>query len=265
MRVIENENTVFFDVDFTLIYHKRWVDGNSYIKPKPKEYERVLYDKRIDMTLVYVPSNQHITLLKQCFTRGRTVFVWSNNGYEWAKMVIKQLQLEEFVHYVINRDLGLDAVPRINSKSSKWRAVDYLNSYSDLKREVYVSLKSFLDKYPKISIPVAAHMFDSGTPNDHGSKDAFEEGRLTDDHKDKTLEVALILKDFEPHMDGPYSRRMFQAIMLLQDSGKYDHDLMMQKFQETGKRIEALESAKTIIQEMENIINHKSRKRILIH
>lgn len=99
--LIENENTVFFDVDYTLIYHKRWIEGIQNIEHDKENGECVLHDHRINMSLVYIPSDQHITLLKQCSSRGRTVFVWSNNGYAWANLVVKHLGLEKYVDFIM--------------------------------------------------------------------------------------------------------------------------------------------------------------------
>ena len=74
-----------------------------------------------------------------------------------------------------------------------------------------------------------------------------------------------MLKDFEPYMDNPFSGRMFSVMSTLKDNGKYDHQLMLKKLEASGKRIEDIGSPKTIIGQMELIINHHSQKRIIIH
>lgn len=99
MKVIENENTVFFDVDYTLIYHKEWLEGDQR-KHCPVDLE-AFYDKRVNQTLFFTRSQQHITLLKQCVARGRTVIVWSNNGHYWAKMIVKLLEIDCLIEYVM--------------------------------------------------------------------------------------------------------------------------------------------------------------------
>lgn len=101
MKVIENENTAFFDVDYTLIYHKKWFNGIKNIPHNDEAGERVLHDHRIGESLVYVPSRQHISLLKQCHARGRFVVVWSNNGFAWATRVVEELGLQKFVNIVM--------------------------------------------------------------------------------------------------------------------------------------------------------------------
>jgi hypothetical protein len=54
-------------------------------------------------------------------------------------------------------------------------------------------------------------------------------------------------------------------MMQLQSNGLYDHSQMLRKLEETGMRIESVKTVKTIIQEMEQIINHRAKNRIIIH
>lgn len=169
------------------------------------------------------------------------------------------------VYYVINHAASLEVVPAINSKSTKWRSVDFLNSYVDLKRPVYCALKDFISHYEGVSIPTAAKMFHTGNTHDNAGMEAFQEGTLTAEHQDFAHEIAILLCDFKPYADSPFSRRMFSVMISLHNNGKYDHALMLRKLEESGRRLENSDSPKAIIQEMESIVNHKSKNRIIIH
>lgn len=169
------------------------------------------------------------------------------------------------VYYVINIAADLEVVPAINSRSSKWRTVDFLNSYVDLKRPVYCALRDFVNQYKGIGIPTAAKMLHAGTVNENEAMEAFQEGKLKSDYIDVAHEIAKLLSDLEPYTQNAYSRRMFSAMIALNGNGKYNHDLLIKKLQESGRKIENLESTKSIIQDMESIINHKSKHRIIIH
>lgn len=174
-------------------------------------------------------------------------------------------ELKTNVYYVINQTADLEVVPAINSKSSKWRVSDFLNSYVDLKRPVYCALKDFIDHFSGISIPTAAKMFHAGTTNEHGAMEAFQDGTLKADFQEVAHDIATLLTDFKPYTNNPYSRRMFAVMLSLHDNGKYNHDFMLKKLEESGRKIENTDTAKTIIQEMESIVNHKSKHRIIIH
>lgn len=174
-------------------------------------------------------------------------------------------QLKQNVYYVIKEDADLSIVPAINSNSSKWRTADFLASYVDLGKVAYKSLQAFLDSFPKTSISTAAKMFHAGSINAPDAMEAFKDGLLSTEHLDTAYDIAEMLKDFEPYMDNPFSGRMFRVMATLKDNGKYDHQLMLKKLEASGKRIEDIGSPKTIIGQMELIINHHSQKRIIIH
>lgn len=169
------------------------------------------------------------------------------------------------VYYVINQTADLEVVPAINSKSTKWRTVDFLNSYVDLKRPVYCALTDFIEHFKGVSIPTAAKMFHFGTVNEHAAMEAFQDGTLTADFQEVAHDIAILLTDLKPFMTNPYSRRMFAVMLMLHDNGKYNHEFFIKKLVESGRRIESSDSTKSIIQDMESIINHKSKHRIIIH
>ena len=169
------------------------------------------------------------------------------------------------VYYVIMQ-ADLSIVPSINSKGSRWRTVDFLNSYVDLKKENYVDLQNFIKTYERISLPIAIRLFHTGkSESDKDSMDAFQDGELSNKFRGEAHKYSTILCDFIPFTDNPFSQRMFQTIMQIHGNGKYNHELMIKKLNDSSRRIEDLKSAKTIIQNMESIINYKSKTRIIIN
>lgn len=90
MNIIDNERVSCFDVDETLIIHR-----NS-----PASY---ILDRRIDEKIYYEPYTEHIRLLKQMKARGQFIIVWSAGGYEWAKMVIEELGLIDYVDLIMTK------------------------------------------------------------------------------------------------------------------------------------------------------------------
>lgn len=94
MHVIEDENVVCFDVDDTLVM---W---NSKCVPTHKIDILCPYSNSFNFLK---PHMAHIDLLKKYKGRGLTVVVWSAGGYKWAEAVVKALELEAFVDYVMTK------------------------------------------------------------------------------------------------------------------------------------------------------------------
>jgi predicted phosphatase len=92
MKVYSSDNSVFFDVDDTLIL---WNPT-----PEQKKANGFKYQDD-DGVFTYVPHKIHIESLKNHKSRGHFVVVWSAGGYKWAEKAVKMLELEEYVDLVI--------------------------------------------------------------------------------------------------------------------------------------------------------------------
>lgn len=173
-------------------------------------------------------------------------------------------ELRVNVYYVMHLNADLTIVPSINSNSSKWRNVDFLHSYIDLGKAEYSKLLRFLEEYP-VNLPTAIKLLNTGDADARGSIEEFQSGLFQANHLDEAQRICELLNDFIGHVDNPFSGRMICVMTALKDNGKYDHQLMIKKFVESGRKIEDLRSVKTIVEEMESIINHKAKSRIFIH
>ncbi len=94
MKVINQESTIFFDVDDTLVM---W--------GKAKKHEKVVH-----ITCPYGsqqetlrPHKGHIKVLKDRSKRGSFIIVWSAGGYQWANAVVKALGLEDYVNLIMSK------------------------------------------------------------------------------------------------------------------------------------------------------------------
>ena len=93
MQVITNEHIVGIDIDETLVHHLKDHTDTSLEILNPYSGSIIICD----------PIEKHIELLKQYKGRGLCVVVWSKAGCQWAEMVIKELQLEEYVDLVMTK------------------------------------------------------------------------------------------------------------------------------------------------------------------
>jgi hypothetical protein len=169
------------------------------------------------------------------------------------------------VYYVVHKVADLSIVPAINSKSSKWRTVDFLNSYLDLKKEQYEILYDFItNKFDRLALPTAIKLLYTGGTHDNGAMEAFKDGVYEAKCLDEATKICTFLKDFEPFTDNAFSGRFIEVANRLLKSDKYNHALMIEKFNQSGRRIERLTNTKHIIEDMESIINHRMKERITI-
>lgn len=93
--VIASEQLFMFDVDETLIRHKKQVVETDEPIGINSPYEKT--------TEWVLPHRPHIKLLKNRHARGATIVVWSANGYRWAEAVVKALNLEPYVHFIMSK------------------------------------------------------------------------------------------------------------------------------------------------------------------
>lgn len=99
MKLIENENVVFCDVDETLVV---W-DKEYQHEKVSRDNEIILKDPYTGDTLYLQRHMPHIRLLKQYKGRGFTIIVWSKAGCKWSEEVVKKLGLEEYVDYCMTK------------------------------------------------------------------------------------------------------------------------------------------------------------------
>ncbi len=92
MKVIASEQIIYFDCDNTLIMWRK--THEKAIKFK---------DPYLNKKLTVWPNSSNINLLKEKAVRGFTVIVWSAAGFKHAEAVVKALNLETYVAFVMSK------------------------------------------------------------------------------------------------------------------------------------------------------------------
>lgn len=93
MLVLPDKDTVFWDIDDTLVVWDTW---------QGREDEILIFDEPRYRSINVVPHYEHITLLKKHKKMGKNpTVVWSAGGSEWAAAVVKKLGLEEYVDVIM--------------------------------------------------------------------------------------------------------------------------------------------------------------------
>ena len=94
--VLASSNTVFFDVDDTLIM---W--GRTH-RAGRSDVVRV-EDPFLRESMTFVPHVSHINILKRNHAQGRQVVVWSAAGHQWAQAVVEMLGLTPYVTLIMGK------------------------------------------------------------------------------------------------------------------------------------------------------------------
>jgi hypothetical protein len=81
---------VYFDVDSTLVFAPA---------DCPKHLQHTGTWVGIGKHTFRIHS-KHVLKVKEFWARGHTVVIWSAGGSDWGEMVVKALQLEDYVHYI---------------------------------------------------------------------------------------------------------------------------------------------------------------------
>lgn len=100
MKIIKNDSIICFDVDETLVMH---ISKEEATKTQTAIYMK---DERTSVDYYFRPNQIHINILKSNHVRGRLVIVWSAAGYEWAKMIVDLLELNQYVDFVMTKPIG---------------------------------------------------------------------------------------------------------------------------------------------------------------
>lgn len=85
------KNIKLFDVDDTLILWGHDKKGCKFFNPEDNIWEEG------------EPHLKHIDFLKRSKEKGYAILVWSHSGAEYAKNVVKALELEEYVDIISNK------------------------------------------------------------------------------------------------------------------------------------------------------------------
>ena len=95
MVVIPDKNTIYCDVDDTLVMWHCW---------QGREDEILIFDEPRFKVINVIPHYRHVDILKKYKTMNKyNIVVWSQGGSAWAAAVVKKLGLEECVDVVLNK------------------------------------------------------------------------------------------------------------------------------------------------------------------
>ena len=91
--VINNDDSVFCDIDETLVFWKT-TDPTDTVIEVPDPY---INDKPVKL----VPHQRNIDLIRRKYGQGKMIIAWSAGGAIWARNVINALGLNDIVTLIM--------------------------------------------------------------------------------------------------------------------------------------------------------------------
>lgn len=153
--------------------------------------------------------------------------------------VCKRLSLP--IYYIIVNGYGLDEVQILNTNSSNWKKIDYLNAYCDLKSPEYLKFKRFMQTYPDFGFQVCEMLLSLKTINraQEVNKNTasgvtyfrtFEDGDFVCVDYDLSCKMADQILEIKQYNQSVINRKTFVAAMLqLLKNDQFDHYEFMAK------------------------------------
>lgn len=162
------------------------------------------------------------------------------------------------IYYMISNEMGVEDVQHVNEVQDAWKTSDHLNYQCERGNADYLTLRSFLEKWPYIPIRVAINltMSRSGNANDAVTA-VFKRGEYTCTSLEFAEEVAAATFDFSKWFKRYNQQAFIFAISRCLRNPNYDHKRMMQKMEYLSTRLVRCSRMEEYLEKLEEIYNHK--------
>lgn len=179
------------------------------------------------------------------------------------------------IDYIIVNNYGIEEVQILNSNTSNWKTIDYLDGYCDLGFENYLVFRDFMNRYPDFSIKpceilLTDKQFDSTSKtfkDNEGKKRSlrsgdFISGRLVIRDLKKAEDMAEKLRMVKPYFER-YNQALFvKAMMTMFRNPEYNHSQLLSKLALQPMALQACATVRQYHILIEDIYNYRSQKKV---
>ena len=178
------------------------------------------------------------------------------------------------IDYIIVNDYGIEEVQILNSNTSNWKAIDYLDGYCDLGFEHYIVFRDFMQRYPDFSIKPCEIMLTervsdlAKTFKDNQGKTRslrtgdFITGRLVIRDLKKAEDMAEKLRMIKPYFERYNQATFVKAMMTIFRNPEYNHAQFLSKLAQQPTALQACVTTKQYHILIEDIYNYRSQKKV---
>lgn len=223
---------------------------------------RVLNELKIKRIINDIDSG--LNMLKHCpiVVNEDMVIIDGQHRFQVCKI------LKQPVFYVIAKNISLYDIARVNSRTERWKPIDFVRCYAELGNKNYVKLMEFLNTFE--AMPVTSALFcmaiDGGSvPNGHIMR-KFERGEFVVKDYQAAQNLAIKAGLFETEtFTGHFSVSFLKALFNIINSGLCDFERLQEKLPKAQHMLTSCTNWKGYAQQLESIYNYNNQKRIAIY
>lgn len=174
--------------------------------------------------------------------------------------------LKKPVYYVVANEITLRDIAAINSRTERWKPIDFVRCYVENGNANYKIIEHFVTEY-KLPVSAALLVLTNGFTANNFSQHIlrqFEAGEFVVKQHDEAktiVEYAARFDAFPGHTSGQF----LKAISALFKAAKFDEDTLIKKYFDNTEALTPQSTHKGYLNKLEEIYNHRNQKRYPIY
>jgi hypothetical protein len=175
--------------------------------------------------------------------------------------------LKQPVYFIIANEKTVYEIAKMNSRTERWKAKDFLNCYLSQGNEHYVILDELQVSY-SLTITACRGLLTHGyacTDNGNGQKEAFERGEFVVHKKDEAFVIAEKLQEFATFDNYKSYDFICATAKLLSKPDKCNWDELVAAYNKRPELLLMQASAKQYLANLEEIYNIGKKVRRVIY
>lgn len=175
---------------------------------------------------------------------------------------LAQKELNLPIHYIVVQGYSIDEVHILNTNSSNWKKLDYLDGYVDMGLRPYIQFKEFKQQFPEFGIKSLLAMVMYKDKINGRSQQYFQKGELQIPDIAHSRVIADRVLDFKPFFDRFAGPSFVGAVIHLVKNKYYDHDKMLARLSRRPNQITPQTNSTNYLSQLEEIYNYNSRQKV---
>jgi len=186
------------------------------------------------------------------------------------------------INYIIAQGYGLKEVQILNTNSSNWGSMDYLNAYCDMGLKPYLRFRKFLQDWPDFSFNSAYAIVTQSRNSSLGTsstvksvrsetnkkgnvlKNIFKEGGLVNAPDFMIEESAKKISDYKKFYPNFHRQSFVISLIGIFQLEHYDHDKMMAKLKLQPAALVDCTNARQYRKLLTDIYNYKNQNKVTL-
>lgn len=180
------------------------------------------------------------------------------------------------VDYIVCNNYGLKEVQQLNSNSSNWKSMDYLNAFCDMGHQEYIKFRNFMNEYPDFGFRACEMLLtlrstgrkqgvdreNAETKNGRVLIKYFENGELEIPDLKLSKKYAAMLMQIKPFFT-EFAQSGFVGTMIgMFKNENYEHDVFIKRLKAQPNALYPCKNREQYKLLIEEIYNHKSRNKV---